>query len=369
MGQERTDLRTQRDWSSLPLREYRPKPTLRVPVHEVPRARVPVVDVHNHLGRKSDLFRHTGNGDDWTVRDVGDLVTLMDECNVRTIVNLDGHWGETLEANLTRHDRAYPGRFVTFCRPNWAECEMPGWGERLAGNVRDSASRGAAGIKIWKDLGLGIRDETGELILCNDKRLVPLWEAAAELHLPVLIHIADPPAHFEALSEENERLEQLLAHPDWHYADPKFPRFEVLIEALEHLVAENPETTFIGAHVGCYAQDLGWVGSMLDRYANFYVDVAARIAELGRQPRATRRLLFCHPTRILFGTDTFPPNKAAYSTYFRFFETDDEHFRYSQTDPPLSGRWAISGVYLPDELLDNVYRANALRVIPALSIA
>ncbi len=367
MGQERAAVPMGRDWANLPLREYRPRPTLRVPVHEVPRARVPVVDVHNHFGRRSDLFRHTGNGDDWAVEDVGKVVTLMDECNVRTVVNLDGHWGETLDANLDRYDRAYPGRFLTFCRPNWAECEEPGWSVRLADNVRESASRGATGIKIWKDLGLGIRDETGELVLCDDKRLRPLWETAAELHLPVLVHIADPPAHFEALSAENERLEQLLAHPDWHYADPKFPRFEVLIEALEHLVVQHPETTFIGAHVGCYAQDLGWVGSMLDRCPNFYVDVAARIAELGRQPRATRRLVLRHPTRVLFGTDAFPPTKAAYSTYFRFFETDDEHFPYSQADPPRTGRWAISGVHLPDAVLTDVYRANAQRIIPALS--
>jgi predicted TIM-barrel fold metal-dependent hydrolase len=356
----------ERDWGNLPLREYRPRPTLRVPVHEVPRARVPVVDVHNHLGRRSELFGHTGKGSDWTVKDVGELIALMDECNVGTIVNLDGHWGETLEANLNRYDRAHPGRFVTFCRPNWDERRAPGWPERLAENVRQSASRGAAGIKVWKDLGLRIRDEKGELVLCDDKRLEPMWEVAAELQLPILIHIADPPAHFEPLSEENERLEQLLAHPDWHYADPQFPRFRELIEALEHLVVEHPDTTFIGAHVGCYAQDLEWVGSMLDRCPNFYVDVAARIAELGRQPRATRRLVFRHPTRVLFGTDAFPPTKAVYATYFRFFETDDEHFRYSQSDPPLTGRWAISGVYLPDDVLVDVYSANAGRVIPAL---
>ena len=225
--------------------------------------------------------------------------------------------------------------------------------------MRDSASRGAAGIKVWKDLGLGIRDETGELILCNDKRLVPLWEAAAELHLPVLIHIADPPAHFEALSEENERLEQLLAHPDWHYADPKFPRFHVLIEALEHLVAENPGQRSLGRtwaamHRTSDGSGACWTGTRTSMLT-WRPGSPSSVASPERQDAS-----ICHPTRILFGTDTFPPNKAAYSTYFRFFETDDEHFRYSQTDPPLSGRWAISGVYLPDELLDNVYRANAL---------
>ncbi len=361
--------RLQRDWNDILLRDYRPRSTLHVAVHEVPRASAPVVDVHNHLGRQSDVFRDSGKGDDWTVPDVGRLVALMDKCNVETVVNLDGHWGETLEANLNRYDRSYPGKFCTFCRPNWDECRTAGWPDRLAENVRESASRGAAGIKVLKTLGLEVRDEKGELIICNDQRLAPVWTVAAELHLPVLIHIADPPAHFEPLNEENERLEQLVAHPDWHFADPRFPRFQVLIDALEQVVAANPDVTFIGAHVGCYAQNLGWVGNMLDSYANFYVDIGARISELGRQPRAARRLVLRHPTRVLFGTDVFPPTEAAYATYFRFCETDDEHFPYSQSDPPKTGRWTISGVYLPLDVLVDIYGANARRVIPALSRA
>jgi predicted TIM-barrel fold metal-dependent hydrolase len=108
---------------------------------------------------------------------------------------------------------------------------------------------------------------------------------------------------------------------------------------------------------------------MLDSYANFYVDIGARISELGRQPRAARRLVLRHPTRVLFGTDVFPPTEAAYATYFRFCETDDEHFPYSQSDPPKTGRWTISGVYLPLDVLVDIYGANARRVIPALSRA
>ena len=146
------------------------------------------------------------------------------------------------------------------------------------------------------------------LILPDDDRLGPLWEAAGGLGLPVLIHTADPVAFFDPLDHRNERLEELLEHPDWSFHGPEYPTFGRLMEALERIVANHPGTTFIGAHVGCYAESLRWVRRMLDAYPNFHVDISARIAELGRQPRAARDLMLAHADRVLFGTDVFPPD-------------------------------------------------------------
>ncbi len=351
-----------RDWRHILLRDYRPEPMVRVPQHEVLRAAFPVIDAHNHLGRPPEASsRHEQASESrWRVEDVGRVVALMDDCNVEAIVNLDGYWGGVLEANLDRYDRAHPGRFVTFCRLDWRECGQPGWPDRLANSVRESASRGARGLKVWKNLGLWVHDENGKILLPDDARIAPVWEAAREAGLPVLIHVADPPAFFEPLSEHNERLEELLLRPDWHWADPRYPRFETLLGSLERLVATNPKVTFIGAHVGCNVDDLAWVARMLDAYPNFYVDVAARIADLGRQPRATTRLILAHPGRVLFGTDASPPTSEAYARHFRFFETDDECVS------PGGVRWTISSIDLPADVLADVYGGNARRIIPAL---
>jgi predicted TIM-barrel fold metal-dependent hydrolase len=201
----------------------------------------------------------------------------------------------------------------------------------------------------------------------DDPRLSDVWDAAGELGLPIWIHVADPLAFFEPLDATNERIEELLEHPDWWFGDrDRFPPFERIIEALEAVVAAHPHTTFIGVHVGCYAEDLVWVGRMLETYANFNVDIAARIAELGRQPRAARKLVSAHPDRVLFGTDDFPPNRETYAIYFRFLETDDEHFPYSPDEVPPQGRWAISGLGLPDDVLRAVYAENARRLAPGI---
>jgi predicted TIM-barrel fold metal-dependent hydrolase len=349
--------------ADLPLRRYRPSSQLRVAEHHVRRARYPVVDAHGHLGRW--LSGWVGRVAEWMAPDVGALLETMDRCNVDMIVNLDGRWGQELEANLERYDRRFPGRFATFCHVDWSESTAPGFGERLAASLRASVAVGAQGLKVWKDLGLQVRDRDGNLLLPDDSRLGALWAEAGELGIPVAIHAADPVAFFHPVDERNERLEELLAHPDWSFAELGFPWFARIMEALEALVAAHPATNFIGVHVGGYAENLGWVGRMLATYPNFSVDIAARIAELGRQPRAARDLLLSHPGRVLFGADALPPDPELYAIYFRFLETADEHFPYSPESVPPQGRWAISGLDLPDDVLGRIYSANARRLLPA----
>jgi predicted TIM-barrel fold metal-dependent hydrolase len=134
--------------------------------------------------------------------------------------------------------------------------------------------------------------------------------------------------------------------------------------ALETVVAAAPDTTFIGAHVGCAAEDLRWVDGMLTRYPNFHIDLAGRLAELGRQPRTTRRLILAHPDRVLFGSDAYPPSREAYEVYWRFLETEDECFPYAPGfRVPPQGRWNIAAVALPPDVLAMVYAGNARRLL------
>ena len=346
--------------TEIKLKDFRPEPMVKLPEHHPQRFPGPAIDIHNHLGRWLTK--------DWSVSDVGALLAMFDEVNIRGCVNLDGLWGEELENNLNRYDRAHPGRFATFCQLDWTEATKgAGWGERLAASIRDSAKRGAKGLKLWKDVGLTRKDENGKLFFFDDPRLKPMWEAVAEARIPVLVHTADPAAFFQPLSATNERLEEIVNHPDWHFYGPEFPTMQFLLDALEHVIAAFPTIPFIGAHVGCYAEDLGWVDRMMTSYTNFNVDISARVAELGRQPRATRRLVMKHPDRVLFGTDHFPPSADAYRRYLRFLATDDENFPYSGSNPPGSGRWRISGIDLPDDILTIVTRTNAERLVPSLA--
>jgi predicted TIM-barrel fold metal-dependent hydrolase len=349
------------DWAALaglPLTAWAPRSQLSSRVTAVPRARVPAIDIHNHLGRWL-------SGGEWMIADVDALLTVMDDHSVETIVNLDGMWGDELDANLDRYDRAHPGRFLTFCQLDWALLADADGERMLRESLDDSAERGARGLKVWKSLGLAVRDACGELVLPDDDRVLRLLAHAGELGLPVLIHVADPKAFFEPLDEHNERLDELLQEKEWWFGDnSRYPTFDRLLDALATLVIATPGTRYIGAHGGCAAEDLDRVESLLDAAPNFTIDIAGRLAELGRQPRRFRELIERYPERVLFGTDIYPITSEQYELHFRFLESDDEAFEYAPESPiPPQGRWTVSGLHLSDQHLEAIYHANARRVL------
>ncbi len=335
------------------LRDYRPRPRLFTSLTTVEKPRFPAIDAHNHLG---EAF-----GDNWDQRPVLELIDQLDSAGIVTYVDLDGGWGEDiLNHHLDHFKAAAPERFLIFGGVNWdAWVEQGhGFGEWAAGRLRKQAARGAQGLKIWKPFGLQVKDQEGNLVSVNDGRLDPLWATAGELNLPVTIHVADPVAFFDPLDNQNERWEELRAHPDWRFPSPPFPAFRTIVDDLAELITRHPETTFIGAHVGCYAENLAWVADLLDRCPNFYVDISARISELGRQPYTSRRFFLDYADQILFGTD-MGPDAETYRIYYRFLETDDEFFNYGPAEIPSQGRWSIYGLFLPDNVLKKVYYLNA----------
>lgn len=341
------------------LAAYRPRSELVTERTEVLRAAVPAIDVHNHLGRWL-----TG-GRAWLAPDVPALLRRMDALNLAAVVNLDGRWGDELEANLDRYDRAHPGRFATFAHVDWTlAAQGPAGVSAMVAQVRAAARSGAAGLKVWKDLGLLARDASGVLLRPHDVRWSDVFEAAGEEGLPVLVHVGDPPAFFRPVDGRNERLEELTLHPDWSWHDRGVPTHRQLQDAFDALVGAHPGTTFIGAHVAGWAENLGWVADALDRHPNLVVDTGARLAELGRQPRATAALLARHPDRVLWGSDSFPFATEAVRTWFRLLETRDEAFDYAPV--PDQGRWTVSGLGLDGSALRRLYADNARRVVPAL---
>lgn len=339
------------------LHQFQPRPQVQVRETWVEKPRFPVIDAHNHL---AEPF-----GGGWDKRPLSELLDILDIANVRVYVDLDGGWGEDiLNHHLDYFKNPAPERFRVFAGVDWSQWAEQGdhFGEWAAQRLRQQAARGAEGLKIWKPFGLHVRDQQGKLASVDDRRLDPIWATAGELKLPVMIHVADPAAFFDPLDATNERWEELHAHPDWQFPSPPFPSFMSIMNGLANLVANHPQTTFIGAHVGCYAENLAWVGQLLDRCPNFYIDPSARIGELGRQPYSARRFFTHYADRILFGTD-HGPDLDAYRLYYRFFETDDEYFNYSLGPLPTQGRWYIYGLHLPDEVLEKIYYKNAQRVL------
>jgi uncharacterized protein len=331
------------------LRDYQPKSMLVTEQHHPEKAKFPVIDNHNHL-RESDPEQ---------------CIRAMDATGVVQVVNLDGGWGDTLKQNIAKFEKKYPGRFLTYALVDWSKIDEPNFGSKAASQLETDVKAGAHGLKIHKTLGLAIKDKTGKIVPVDDPRIDPIWAKCAELKIPVEIHIGDPAAFFTPLDKFNERYEELEFHPDWLFY-PNFPSLEQILEQGEHVYSRHPKTTFIGAHVGSQAENLKAVSTRLDKYPNYYVDIDARLSELGRQPYSARKFLIKYQDRVMFGTDT-APDAEAYRLHWRFLETEDEYFDIAKSHH-FQGRWMVTALNLPDPLLQKLYHKNAMKLIPGAAV-
>jgi predicted TIM-barrel fold metal-dependent hydrolase len=349
----------------LRLFDFFPSPRLRTQETRLARAKFPVIDIHTHF---SVRLR-----DDPAALDA--FVQVMDRNGIALCVSLDGTLGSKLASHLRYLQEHHPDRFLVFANidfqgdaaaddhPRWA-CNQPDFVHRTVLQLREAHRQGhICGLKIFKQLGLGYRQADGRLWTVDDPRLDPIWAECGSLGIPVLMHIGDPSAFFEPIDPTNERYEELARHPDWAFPPPRFPKRSELHEARNRVIARHPKTQFILAHFGNDAEDLEQTASWLDRYPNVSVELASRISELGRQPYSAARFFHRYQDRILFGTDG-PWPEARLGLYWRFLETADEHFPYSEKPFPPQGFWRIHGIHLPDEILMKVYQSNAVRWIP-----
>jgi len=346
------------DIKELKLRDWQPRSMLITKTTDVPKPAFPVIDVHNHLGGGKGIL---------TAERVRHYVAEMDAAGVRTVVNLDGGWGERLKESIAALDNAYPGRFLTYALLDFSGIDDPGWSQRETARLCESFEAGAKGLKFHKSLGLGVRYKDGRFLPVDDPKLDPIWETCARFKRPIEIHTGDPGAFFTPLDRHSERWHELNAHPEWLFYGKDYPARAELHAQRNRAIARHPGTTFICAHMANDGEDLAQIGQWLDTYPNMYVDIDARISELGRQPYSARRLFLKYQDRIMFGTDT-SPNRAAYRIYYRFLETDDEYFDPAGGHHP-QGFWMIYGVFLPKDVLEKLYFKNAERLLFGLNSA
>ena len=332
------------------LKEFKPRSMLHTAVHQVPRAKFYVIDVHNHVNDARGSY---------SSMPPQRVIDVMDATNVKTVVILTGMWGDKLQHVIDTMAGPYPGRFIVFTQIDWSKIDDPNFSQEMVDQLRDAVARGARGLKVLKDLGLGVRDKTGKLITVDDTRLDPIWEECGKLGIPVSIHVSDPEAFFHPVDNTNERYEELLNHPDWSFYGPQFPTKEAILAARDRIFARHPQTKFVSLHVGNWPENLDYVSGMLDKNPNVMVEFGAREAELGRQPRRAREFFVKYQDRIMFGTDN-GMQAEMYRNHFRWLETADEYFDY--WGYPGQGRWKIYGMELPDQVLEKIYHLNAERM-------
>lgn len=365
--------------------DYQPEKLLVVPETRILKAKYPVIDMHTHVTHTFNRMPTPGEplqGATPKAR-LDQIVKWMDETNIKRMVNLTGGFGPDLDRTMKELVNAYPGRFVTCTVPtykNFNNANYPQWQAEELGRAK---KQGAVGLKILKTLGMYLREggfkytereegQQGPLVKIDDPRLFPMWKAAGDLKMPVFIHISDVDSFWEPFDKYNERWEELLQHPEVHYHGTDVPPKKELHAARNRVIAAHPNTHFILLHVGTHPENLDDVTDVLNTYPNTTIEFSASLGELGRQPRRARKFIEEFQDRVMFGTDASPnglnhPQQdlepEMYRCYFRWLETEDEHFDYSSAKFPPQGFWRIYGIGLPDDILKKIYHNNAARIM------
>ena len=332
----------------LSFEEYNPKSTLVVPGDSILKAKYPFIDVHGHQYRMPN-------------QDLAPVVAAMDTLNMAIMVNLSGRTGSDLIKSMENINTNFPGRFVLFCNIDFDGAGAPGWIDEKVAQLELDVKNGAVGLKVYKSLGLRNTDHEGQRLAIDDPRLDPIWAKCGELGIPVLIHAADPKSFWDEFDSDNERWLELKTRPRRKRSATNPAPWEQIIGEQHNMFKKHPNTTFINAHMGWYANDLGTLGQLLDEIPNMNVGIGAIIAELGRQPRFAKAFFIKYQDRILFGKDSWQPSE--FPTYFRVLESADEYFPYHKK---YHAFWAMYGLDLPDDVLKKVYYKNALRIVPGL---
>jgi len=332
--------------------DYRPKSTLVAPVHMVKTAKYPAIDYHGH---PQGLLA--------SAEGLANLVAYLDSLNIRMMVAADNMSGDRLKnamavinASPKMKDRVRVLAGIDFRNVG------PGWAEKAVAQLEADVAAGAVGVgEVGKGFGLSTKKADGTRLKLDDPELKPIWDACARLRLPVFIHTADPPQFFEPIDYTNERWLELSLFPERRYPPDRFPKFEELMTERDNLFRNNPKTTFVAAHMGWHANDLGRLGKMLTEMPNVYTEVGAVLYDIGRQPRAAHDFFVKYQDRVLFGKDSFQPEEYPY--YWRVFETRDDYFDYYRH---YHAFWKLYGIDLPDSVLKKVYYQNALKLTSRL---
>jgi predicted TIM-barrel fold metal-dependent hydrolase len=332
--------------------DYRPVSTLVTAEHLVPRAKFPAIDYHGH---PQDLI--------FSAQGLEQLKTALDALNVRMMISADDLSGARLKqaldavASSPMKDRVRILAGIDFSNVG------PGWAEKAIMQLDADIAAGAVGVgELPKFLGLRYKKPDGSRLKIDDPDLDPIWDECARLGIPVFIHTADPEEFFKPQVDlTNERWLELSLFPGRRYPQDQFPSFDELMKERDNLFRRHRKTTFVAAHMGWHANNLGRLGKLLDEFPNVYTEVGAVLYDIGRQPHAAHDFFVKYQDRIMFGKDSFQPEEYPY--YWRVFETRDEYFDYYRH---YHAFWKLYGINLPDSVLKKVYYQNALKITKAV---
>jgi uncharacterized protein len=329
------------------LKDYRPRSIHKVPVTQIEKAKFPIIDMHSHPYPKTEA-------------EITNWLKNMDEANVEKTMVLTMSAGKEFDGIYAKYSK-YPDRFEVWCGLDFSGHDQPRFPDNAVRELIRCHDAGAKGIGEIHDKGQGLRSgkSTAPGIHPDNQRVDAIWDKAAELRLPVSLHVADPIWMYQPMDKHNDGLMNAYA---WRLDNqPNIVKLPGMIDILERTAARHRKTTFVACHFANLDYDLAHLGEVFERNPNLYADISARYAETAPIPRFASQFYAKYSDRLVYGTD-MGFDTEMYRITFRILESRDEHFY--EIDQ-FGYHWPLNGLGLGDEVLQRVYHDNAAKLLAA----
>jgi predicted TIM-barrel fold metal-dependent hydrolase len=264
----------------------------------------------------------------------------------------------------------FPGSVNYACTFSLKNFNDDNWIEETIACLRDSFSKGAIAVKVWKNIGMELKDSDNNFVMIDHPKFDPVFDFLVKNNIPLIGHLGEPKncwLPIEKMTVQGD-VNYFSTHPKYHmYLHPEYPSYEDQINARDRMLEKHPGLQFIGAHLGSLEWNVDELAKRLDKLPNMAVDTASRISHLQYQAKTNWQKVhdFCikYQDRIIYGTDiiihpTNDPSEIKKQSHdirlrhWNFFTSDE-----TMCVPKVDGEFR--GLKLPRDVVDKIYRKNA----------
>jgi hypothetical protein len=320
-------------------------------------SRVQKIDAHFHLNSSRDAAVLQAGRDNFRLLTIN---VNTDDCQ-----NVKEQFSTAIDQNTKNPEKV--ALIATICMENFG---TPGWTRRSEDWLDSCIQQGAAAVKVWKNIGMSYRDQSGKLVMIDDPRFDSLFTWIADKKIPVTAHLGEPKNCWLPLKEMTTRNDSsyFAAHPQYHMVQhPDLPSYDDQIQARNRWLSKNPDLKYIGCHLASQEWSVDEIGAFLDKHPNAAVDLAARMGQLFYQTRLdrekVRNFFIKYQDRILYGTDLVDAGQSDEAVFqqemHRTWLSDWKYFTSDEkmTSPLIHGEF--QGIRLPKSVVDKIYNQNA----------
>ncbi len=320
-------------------------------------AAVKKFDIHIHLNTVEELFMEQAQEDNFRFLDIID----------------DRPFGvpmrkqQKIAKDHLKHFSKIMAMATTFSVKDWNKAD---WTTNTIKSLKKSLSEGAVAVKIWKNIGMDLKDKNGEFVMVDNEQLDPILDYLVENNIPLLGHNGEPRDCWMPLEEMTFSQGYYGAHPEYHmYLHSEYPSYQDQIDARDHMLEKHPELTFMGAHLGSLEWSLDELAIRLEKFPNMYVDLT-RLSNLQlhtfNDRQKTRAFFIKFQNRLIYGTDSQinpADNPEAFKKSIHDRWVREWKFYVTDEEIHLANFGALQGLKLPKEVIDKIYSKNAMRLL------